>query len=154
MYGEEHDQRDVLIQHGIGIHQAYQGKGYSAYLLRYAMNKYARNKVAEGMIDLARKRDDTFVEIFNDRSFALHLNHADFFLTGIVDPPVYDKELFCGRVVRDERQSFSSSFFVLDIGALRENPENMLHEMRRAISDGYVGVHYDRTTQRLLFRSR
>lgn len=149
----QEDSSKIVVHHGIGIHKDYQNQGEGKELLNYAMNDdLVSGKVINCNIDIAKMeiRDD-LVDVFNDRSFALHLNHHDFVVAGVLQPPVYNEETIYAATLLVPGIEFVGSPIVVNIKESRKDPKEIVKEIDRLTKSGYVGTSYNREQQTMTF---
>lgn len=144
---------DIIDHHGIGIHAEYQGSGRGNQLLRHAMTSdFVSGKVVDCNVDILLREDGGLVDIFNDRSFALHLNNEGFIATSVIEPPVYkDSIVYAATVKLPNPVVFDQDKVNLNINDLRQKPADLLSRLDVLSRNGYVAIRYDSRNQKMEF---
>lgn len=142
----------IIDHHGVGVHKDFQNSGRGSVLLEHALSsEFTKGKLIVCNIDIAKRNDENVLQdIFNDRSFAAHLNRG--FITGdILEPPVYEGTIFYASTLRIPNIGFSGRKKEFDVGRLRQDPKNLVDEMKELHAMGFVGVGYNSKTRIMYF---
>jgi hypothetical protein len=136
---------DIVDHHGIGVHKDYQGKGKGKELLNFAMaDLMVTGKVVQCNIDIAKKVEEGIEDIFNDGSFSIHFK-SGFVIVDVLYPPVYENSIIYAATVRIPEIKFKETDIkLLNISKMRKNPKQLIDEVHKLTSSGYVGVGYDK----------
>lgn len=132
---------DILYAHGIAVTE--QGKGYGSMLQRYALENLPSGKPIVTFIDAAKTDESGDLELIpNEKSIAIAIK-SGFVVVAVVGPPVYEEELSYYVLVRPSdpiiRKAISSAAINLAEGDAKE----VIAEIRRLTSQGYVGQDYN-----------
>ncbi|MDP2750967.1 MAG: hypothetical protein Q8O89_09120 [Nanoarchaeota archaeon] len=139
-----YDDAQIIDHHGIGVHQDYQDQGKGSHLLFRATSREAIGSSAvQCNIDVATLNSEgTLDDVFNDKSFNIHLTKSGFFLADILAPPVYEQQMTYAAVIKIPNPIFESGEIKLDINELRKNPSDLVEALQDMTSRGYVGNYY------------
>lgn len=152
-FARKYAKKDSMIvdHHGVGVHKDFQEHGCGSKLLEYALNcDFTKGKVIVCNVDIAKQDETGIVDIFNDRSFAQHLNRG--FITGnILEPPIYEGTIFYASTLKIPNISLTGTVKEVNIGELRREPENLIIRMKRLHANGFVGVGYDSKKEIMYF---
>ena len=142
---------NITYYHGIAMSR--KGGGYGTLLLRHVLENDPRIKksVVVCFPDAAHtdKESGNLRLAPNENSFTLHLK-AGFVLAGVVKPPVYDETVIYYSFVR--LPSFSEEGRKELFLNLAKGPaDELLGEVQKHASRGYLGVSYSKETHEMRF---